>query len=615
MHVVVGEVGGEEAVDQLPHLFARQSLARLDRALAGEGHGDALVLVARGAHQLGTVGQLADHLAQASFGVEVRVRVGHRVRDDRVASKPVDLEAGAGEHPEQRFDVPVLGGRQGQRDREEKALAGLATLAEGVHQLLEEDAFVRGVLVDHQDAPAHLDEDVRLVQLPETGRLHRVLLGGGRRPGRCGGSAREERDLVFAGGSAGLRVGLSGRIRGGLRPVLRGPRGVPAGLAHPVRENGVRLGRVGAADLGRGVPAWRDRIHRGGALLLRERAPHLLFDEALHGGPVAEAHLELGGMHIHIHLPRGQIDVEEEPRTDGLANGGAIRPAHRVVHPLVPEGPAAHEEVDPGRAGTRLVGTLQETAHPAGPALASEGKHRGAGVVAPKPADPAGGTRVGRQFDQDATIGGQGEGDLRIGQGEGGELGGHHAGLGGRALEEVPPGGRVEEEVRHLEGGAAGARVIGNGGDSSAGRPAAGARVRVVAGLEGQPGDRGDRGQRLAPEAKARDAAEFAGAGDLAGGVALQAHDRILAPHADAVIDDADALSATPLHLDPDVGGGRVQRVFDQLLHDRRRTLDDLPRGDLVGHRVRQHLDGPGARGQPAPSGSSPKKRNPLSAV
>ncbi|MNC95389.1 hypothetical protein D3C83_124970 [compost metagenome] len=48
------------------------------------------------------------------------------------------------------------------------------------------------------------------------------------------------------------------------------------------------------------------------------------------------------------------------------------------------------------------------------------------------------------------------------------------------------------------------------------------------------------------------------------------------------------------LQLHPDVGRPRVDRVLDQLLHHRRRTLDHLARGDLVGNIAGEDLDASG---------------------
>ena len=44
--------------------------------------------------------------------------------------------------------------------------------------------------------------------------------------------------------------------------------------------------------------------------------------------------------------------------------------------------------------------------------------------------------------------------------------------------------------------------------------------------------------------------------------------------------------------VDRDPPGARIERVLDELFYDRRRTLDDLARGDLIGKMQWQDLDG-----------------------
>ena len=76
--------------------------------------------------------------------------------------------------------------------------------------------------------------------------------------------------------------------------------------------------------------------------------------------------------------------------------------------------------------------------------------------------------------------------------------------------------------------------------------------------------------------------------------MALERGESVVAIHAVTVIGDRDPLLARALerHLDPLRLG--VERVVDQLLQDRSRTLDDLPGRDLVDDPVRKHPD-PGA--------------------
>ena len=65
--------------------------------------------------------------------------------------------------------------------------------------------------------------------------------------------------------------------------------------------------------------------------------------------------------------------------------------------------------------------------------------------------------------------------------------------------------------------------------------------------------------------------------------MALDRQARILRVHALAVVLDANQLLAAELDGDGEAPRAGVDRVLDQLLDDRGRTLDDLAGGNLVG--------------------------------
>jgi hypothetical protein len=62
----------------------------------------------------------------------------------------------------------------------------------------------------------------------------------------------------------------------------------------------------------------------------------------------------------------------------------------------------------------------------------------------------------------------------------------------------------------------------------------------------------------------------------------LDTQPRIVRIHADAVVFDADDSLPPVVDGDDDPRGAGIDGVFDELLHDRRRALDDLAGGDLV---------------------------------
>ena len=64
--------------------------------------------------------------------------------------------------------------------------------------------------------------------------------------------------------------------------------------------------------------------------------------------------------------------------------------------------------------------------------------------------------------------------------------------------------------------------------------------------------------------------------------MALEGQQRVVAHHAAAVIGHLDKLLAARFHLHADPRRSRIQRVLQQLLQHRRRTLHHLARGDLL---------------------------------
>ena len=96
-----------------------------------------------------------------------------------------------------------------------------------------------------------------------------------------------------------------------------------------------------------------------------------------------------------------------------------------------------------------------------------------------------------------------------------------------------------------------------------------------------QPTHRADRRQRLAAEAELADMDEIV-ARQLRRGVALDREGELVAIHAMAVIGDGNQRAAAVAQGDVDAARAGIERILDQLLHDRGRPLDDLAGGDLV---------------------------------
>ena len=73
--------------------------------------------------------------------------------------------------------------------------------------------------------------------------------------------------------------------------------------------------------------------------------------------------------------------------------------------------------------------------------------------------------------------------------------------------------------------------------------------------------------------------------------MALHGEREFIRGDAAAVVADADQAAAAGLQFDVDAAGAGIQRVFDQFLHHRGRTLHHLAGGDLVGEDLGEQAD------------------------
>ena len=93
----------------------------------------------------------------------------------------------------------------------------------------------------------------------------------------------------------------------------------------------------------------------------------------------------------------------------------------------------------------------------------------------------------------------------------------------------------------------------------------------------------GDAGQGFSAKAHGADRAEVLGAADLAGGMAFEAEQGVIAAHAETIIGDPDQAAAARLDFHGQARGLRIQRVLDQFLHHAGRPFHHFAGGDLVG--------------------------------
>ncbi len=145
---------------------------------------------------------------------------------------------------------------------------------------------------------------------------------------------------------------------------------------------------------------------------------------------------------------------------------------------------------------------------------------------------------------------------------------------------------RVKKEVAHLHGGAAGMRrrlhLHVHIAAFTHGRVAGTAAGLVVAGQR-QARHRTDTGERLAAKPQAGDPFQILQRSNLAGRVTRQRERQVVCRHSAAIVTYADQLGPATLHVHLNPRGAGIERVLQDFLDHRRRALNHLACGNLVG--------------------------------
>ncbi len=112
---------------------------------------------------------------------------------------------------------------------------------------------------------------------------------------------------------------------------------------------------------------------------------------------------------------------------------------------------------------------------------------------------------------------------------------------------------------------------------------------RLVARLQQQSRHRSDRRQSFPAKPQRGNRKQIVGGFELARGVALKRQQRVVMRHSVAVVNHADHALAAHFHFNPNGFRSRIDGVFEQLFHHRRRPLDNFARRDFIRHRLRQY--------------------------
>ena len=312
-------------------------------------------------------------------------------------------------------------------------------------------------------------------------------------------------------------------------------------------------------------------------------------------------------MHVHVDGVARQIEEQHERGTVARRERGAIPGLRGAQDERVADRPAAHEHVALPSRGLGLGRPLREAAQLERPFPVRHGQQGVGEPGAPQRVDAVARPHRGGKVEQGTLVAREGERDVRTGQREHREC--LHDGPRLRRLgaQELAARRRIEEQRPHRDRRA----VLSHGvlhrlAPAPGGTEARAARA-VRRRLELEARHRRDRGQRLAAEPERPYADQVGGLADLARGVARQRQLGVRPAHPRTVVAHPDQALPAVLDLDPDRARTGVERVLDQLLDDRRRSLDHLARGDLVGDLGCEHGDPRRHRGTTSEASTQPR--------
>ena len=214
------------------------------------------------------------------------------------------------------------------------------------------------------------------------------------------------------------------------------------------------------------------------------------------------------------------------------------------------------------------------------------------GVGAGQGPDAGAAGLAGGQAEHFASVVPEQEPDLRVGRAEQTEALVDVAEFSGVGAQELAAGRHVEEQLAYLDLRARCPAVVAHVAQHAAIDLDAGAAHRAgFAGAQAEPAHAGDARQRLAAEPERRDRAQVLEPQQLAGGMPLQAQQRVVPGHARAVIDHGHGRAPAFLDAHLDVACAGVEGVVDQFADDGFGAFDHLTGRHLAGQLVRHDAD------------------------
>ena len=486
-------------------------------------------------------------------------KIGHGLDFDRMAAEQIDDETRSlqrGEifrHDFMKFRRQLEDGRHEQALRRDRARRDTAL------QALEEDALARASAVQkHQSFPP-LEEQIALAQRTDDaeflGGLPRFARRGHGRDGRHG----------LCGASLG---GVAGRAQ-------------QLGLVPPRRGRG----REGSRNISRDM-----RLHGTqplGTRLTQARSNGFVHRIA-HDGATTEADLAFGWMDIAVDLARIDFQMQNNARMasglDHLAVGFAQTGGQRgIVHRAPVDEKKLATPIGPRRSRSRDEPGDTD-------AIALERRHleQLRPVFCTEKVADSRGERVARgQTMHLAPVAQVTERDVGKTQGDNLQRTVDVCGLRCRAAQEFPPRGNIEKKRFHLDRRASGAARIAHRNEFPPAHHGLGPRIGFGSPrAQSELGNTRDARKRFAAETHCPHRGEFGRRGNLARGMALQGHERVLAIHARTIVSHAQECRPGTAHLHFNAGRTRIEAVLHQLFDDRGRTLDHFARRHLAGYHL-----------------------------
>ena len=289
-------------------------------------------------------------------------------------------------------------------------------------------------------------------------------------------------------------------------------------------------------------------------------------------------------MHVDVDRAVRHVDEHDRDRIAPARHELAVAHRERVQHAAIAHRPPADEQLHAARGGLRELGRAEEALHANAALFARSRDHARRDPRAEQRLRAREAIAIRRRLERGAAVVAQPQMQLRVRHRDPRDELGDVRRLGRLALQELQPRGHVPQEVRDLDARADRRADLGRPPTSRppsiTTRVAARSPSRRVVSVNRD--DARDRRQRLAAKPHRGEPPQIVERAQLRRGVALERLDRIGRRHAAAVVDHADQVTPAAGGLDRDHRRAGVDRVVDQLLDDRGRSLDDLAGGDLI---------------------------------